>query len=82
MASSEDESFENDPRTACKYGEKCYQRNPQHHKRFKHPTSKRKVPKAEEEEKSDGEEEVTTLQYRQEDVGEEEEGTCLRTGLT
>ncbi|KAK4299087.1 hypothetical protein Pmani_028614 [Petrolisthes manimaculis] len=47
---SDDESFQNDPRTPCKYGEKCYQKNPQHHKRFKHPPKRK--------DESDGEEEV------------------------
>lgn len=31
------EKFNKDPRTKCKYGEKCYQRNPEHHKSYKHP---------------------------------------------
>ncbi|XP_012547401.1 histone PARylation factor 1 [Bombyx mori] len=26
-----------DSRTVCKYGEKCYQKNPEHHKKYKHP---------------------------------------------
>nr|XP_027231137.1 histone PARylation factor 1-like [Penaeus vannamei] len=30
-----------DPRTACKYGESCYQKNPQHHNRFKHPPKRK-----------------------------------------
>lgn len=32
-----DFSFTNDTRKACKYGTKCYQKNPEHHKQFKHP---------------------------------------------
>ncbi|KAJ8725204.1 hypothetical protein PYW07_016162 [Mythimna separata] len=27
----------NDSRTVCKYGAKCYQKNPEHHQKFKHP---------------------------------------------
>ncbi|CAK1578677.1 unnamed protein product [Parnassius mnemosyne] len=30
-------NFVNDPRTTCKYGAKCYQKNPEHHKNYKHP---------------------------------------------
>ena len=30
-------SYEDDPRTPCKYQTKCYQKNPDHHKKFKHP---------------------------------------------
>ena len=30
-------NFDSDPRTICKYGIKCYQKNSQHHKKFKHP---------------------------------------------
>ncbi|KOB74535.1 UPF0609 protein, partial [Operophtera brumata] len=29
--------YVNDPRTICKYGSKCYQKNPQHHITYKHP---------------------------------------------
>nr|XP_021187802.2 histone PARylation factor 1 [Helicoverpa armigera] len=29
--------YVNDTRTICKYGVKCYQKNPDHHKQFKHP---------------------------------------------
>ncbi|XP_022829143.1 histone PARylation factor 1 [Spodoptera litura] len=32
--------YVNDPRTICKYTSKCYQKNPEHHKRFKHPPHK------------------------------------------
>lgn len=32
--------YVNDPRTVCKYTSKCYQKNPEHHKRFKHPPQK------------------------------------------
>ncbi|XP_042893460.1 LOW QUALITY PROTEIN: histone PARylation factor 1-like [Penaeus japonicus] len=40
--------YQADPRTACKYGESCYQKNPQHHSRFKHPP-KRKLESSESE---------------------------------
>lgn len=33
-------SDEEDLRTLCKYGDSCYQKNPQHHRRFKHPKRK------------------------------------------
>lgn len=33
--------YQDDPRTACKYGESCYQKNPQHHSRFKHPPKRK-----------------------------------------
>lgn len=29
--------YVNDPRTVCKYATKCYQKNPEHHQKFKHP---------------------------------------------
>ncbi|KAJ8922835.1 hypothetical protein NQ315_007870 [Exocentrus adspersus] len=29
--------YDQDPRTPCKYGAKCYQQNPVHHKKYKHP---------------------------------------------
>lgn len=30
-------SYVDDPRNICKYGSKCYQKNPQHHTTYKHP---------------------------------------------
>lgn len=30
-------AYVSDPRTICKYGSKCYQKNPDHHKTYKHP---------------------------------------------
>lgn len=30
-------AYEKDSRTACQYGEKCYQKNPAHHNKYKHP---------------------------------------------
>lgn len=30
-------AYTKDSRTICKYGTKCYQKNPEHHKTFKHP---------------------------------------------
>ncbi|XP_075972163.1 histone PARylation factor 1 [Anticarsia gemmatalis] len=41
MADGWDE-YASDPRTVCKYGSKCYQKNPDHHKKFKHPPILRK----------------------------------------
>lgn len=35
-----DQKFKDDPRSECKYGTKCYQKNPDHSKKFKHPPSK------------------------------------------
>ncbi|XP_050693673.1 histone PARylation factor 1-like [Eriocheir sinensis] len=46
-AESSDASRQDDPRPACKYGAKCYQKNPQHHKRFKHPAKKKRENPAE-----------------------------------
>lgn len=37
---SEYEKYVKDSRTACKYGTKCYQKNPMHHKKYKHPPNK------------------------------------------
>ncbi|KAL0884164.1 hypothetical protein ABMA27_016172 [Loxostege sticticalis] len=37
MPDDEWQAFANDPRTKCKYGENCYQKNPEHHKTYKHP---------------------------------------------
>lgn len=36
--SDEWQTYRDDTRTPCKYGRNCYQRNPQHHSNFKHPT--------------------------------------------
>lgn len=33
-------NYVNDARTICKYGSKCYQKNPQHNIAYKHPPSK------------------------------------------
>ncbi|CAL4121319.1 unnamed protein product, partial [Meganyctiphanes norvegica] len=44
------EEYQNDTRISCKYGLGCYQKNPQHHKRFKHPP-KRKISESDSEEK-------------------------------
>lgn len=33
----------NDSRMPCKYGTKCYQKNPLHHQKYKHPMGNRKV---------------------------------------
>ena len=33
------DEYNNDKRTACKYGSLCYQKNPQHHTKYKHPPS-------------------------------------------
>ncbi|CAK1544690.1 unnamed protein product [Leptosia nina] len=35
--SNEWKEYVSDPRTICKYGAKCYQKNPDHHKSYKHP---------------------------------------------
>lgn len=35
--SEEWDAYVKDPRTICKYGTKCYQKNPEHHKKYKHP---------------------------------------------
>lgn len=31
------QKYVNDPRTVCKYATECYQKNPEHHQKFKHP---------------------------------------------
>ncbi|CAG9860522.1 unnamed protein product [Phyllotreta striolata] len=36
---SENEKYTQDKRMPCKYGKKCYQKNPAHHEKYKHPTS-------------------------------------------
>lgn len=36
------QEYINDSRTVCKYGTKCYQKNAEHHKQFKHPPIKKK----------------------------------------
>ncbi|XP_045763223.1 histone PARylation factor 1 [Maniola jurtina] len=35
--SEEWKAYVSDSRTVCKYGTKCYQKNPEHHKQYKHP---------------------------------------------
>ncbi|XP_014486536.1 PREDICTED: UPF0609 protein C4orf27 homolog [Dinoponera quadriceps] len=37
---SESKLYNDDPRTPCRYGAKCYQKNPQHHNKYKHPPKK------------------------------------------
>lgn len=41
MANEETVNYEEDPREPCKYGERCYQKNPNHHAKFKHPPNKK-----------------------------------------
>lgn len=36
-------AFEEDSRIACQYGIKCYQKNPSHHAKYKHPPKKAQV---------------------------------------
>lgn len=45
MISSDEENKAQFSRTDCKYGIKCYQKNPEHIKKYKHPLKKRKVSK-------------------------------------
>lgn len=40
---AENIKYENDPRPECKYGTKCYQKNPEHSKKFKHPPPPKKL---------------------------------------
>ncbi|XP_047989350.1 histone PARylation factor 1 [Leguminivora glycinivorella] len=40
--SDEWQAYVQDPRSICKYGEKCYQQNPDHHNKYKHPPSNQK----------------------------------------
>ncbi|KAI5636631.1 zinc-finger (CX5CX6HX5H) motif domain-containing protein [Phthorimaea operculella] len=40
--SDEWQAYIKDSRTVCKYGSKCYQKNPEHHKNFKHPPASNK----------------------------------------
>lgn len=35
--------YKNDPRVPCQYGIKCYQKNPQHLSKYKHPPKREKV---------------------------------------
>lgn len=35
------DQYVRDPRTPCKFGVECYQRNPLHHQKYKHPPKKR-----------------------------------------
>lgn len=34
-------AYKNDSRIPCRYGEKCYQKNPLHHNKYKHPPKKK-----------------------------------------
>ncbi|XP_030766903.1 histone PARylation factor 1 [Sitophilus oryzae] len=36
-----EQKYERDSRIACKYGTKCYQQNPIHHQKYKHPPQKK-----------------------------------------
>ncbi|KAJ2950386.1 hypothetical protein O0L34_g8629 [Tuta absoluta] len=40
--SEEWQAYVKDTRTVCKYGTKCYQKNPEHHKNYKHPPANNK----------------------------------------
>ncbi|KAL4709325.1 hypothetical protein ACJJTC_007057 [Scirpophaga incertulas] len=40
MPNDDWKSYVHDPRIVCKYGAKCYQKNPEHHKNYKHPPQK------------------------------------------
>lgn len=33
-------AYQKDSRIPCRYGAKCYQKNPAHHDKYKHPPSK------------------------------------------
>lgn len=44
--SSDDKQMPKDDREACKYGANCYQKNPDHRKKFKHPKKRKSVNKA------------------------------------
>nr|XP_031830117.1 histone PARylation factor 1 isoform X2 [Nomia melanderi] len=35
-------AYQKDSRISCRYGAKCYQKNPAHHEKYKHPPSKNK----------------------------------------
>ncbi|KAL1506292.1 hypothetical protein ABEB36_005684 [Hypothenemus hampei] len=41
--SKDDEEFVKDPRIVCRYGAKCYQKNPTHLKNYKHPSNYKRV---------------------------------------
>ncbi|XP_041972984.1 histone PARylation factor 1 [Aricia agestis] len=43
--SDEREKYNQDPRVICKYGEMCYQKNEEHHKKYKHPPPSKTVKK-------------------------------------
>lgn len=36
-------AYKNDSRIPCRYGAKCYQKNPLHHNKYKHPPSNKEV---------------------------------------
>jgi len=37
------QEYKDDPRVPCQYGVKCYQKNPQHHSKYKHPPKRETV---------------------------------------
>ncbi|KAL0133092.1 hypothetical protein PUN28_000694 [Cardiocondyla obscurior] len=48
MSSDKDtqlQAYEDDSRVPCQYGDKCYQKNPQHHSKYKHPPKQKTVEK-------------------------------------
>jgi len=65
------EEYQNDTRSACKYGTGCYQKNPQHHKRFKHPP-KRKFSESDSEEK-----EIDSPPKKQQKIEADDKSTTL-----
>lgn len=36
-------AYKDDPRIPCQYGIKCYQKNSQHHSKYKHPPKRETV---------------------------------------
>ncbi|XP_011163707.2 histone PARylation factor 1 [Solenopsis invicta] len=42
------QAYKDDPRIPCQYGIKCYQKNQQHHSKYKHPPKREKSPHIEE----------------------------------
>ena len=50
-----------DYRQMCKYGKDCYQKNPMHHQKFRHPDSDEKIASKKRQLEEDAERKVTQV---------------------
>ncbi|XP_033216876.1 histone PARylation factor 1 [Belonocnema kinseyi] len=71
MNEDEIKQYKDDPRYSCQFGVKCYQKNPVHHKKYKHP------PKSEQQKKK--EEDATKLEMGEKRKAEDDPDSPTKT---